>query len=253
MATKAKHNLPIKAASLVILALLWWFLALWISDPMTLSTPLAVGQAITHEFSEGRLIQHLGATGFRVLLAFLFAMSIGGILGYIMGRFPRINAWLDTWLIFFLNLPALVIIVLCYLWIGLNETAAIFAVTLNKIPLVASIFREGARAQNIELRELSQVYKMSFTTKLRHITLPELAPTIASAARAGLSVIWKIVLVVEFLGRSSGIGFQIHLHFQQFNVTMVLAYALSFVACILLLEFAIAQPIERRVNAWRSK
>ena len=29
---------------------------------------------------------------------------------------------------------ALVLIVLCYLWIGLNETAAILAVTLNKIP-----------------------------------------------------------------------------------------------------------------------
>ena len=36
-----------------------------------------------------------------------------------------------------LNVPALVIIILCYVWFGLNEVAAIVAVSLNKIPMVA--------------------------------------------------------------------------------------------------------------------
>lgn len=51
----------------------------------------------------------------------------------------------------FLNLPALVLIVLCYIWIGLNETAAITAVVLNKIPNVATLLREGARALDPDL------------------------------------------------------------------------------------------------------
>ena len=71
--------------------------------------------------------------------------------------------------------------------------------------------------------------------------LPQLAPIIAAAARGGIALIWKIVLVVEFLGRSNGIGFKIHLYFQLFDVAMVLVYALSFVAVMLLIE-ALAPP-----------
>jgi NitT/TauT family transport system permease protein len=74
---------------------------------------------------------------------------------------------------------------------------------------------------------------------------------VVAAARTGLSVIWKIVLVVEFLGRSTGIGRQIHTQFSLFNITGVLAYALSFVALILLIEFLIMQPLERYATRWR--
>ena len=64
-------------------------------------------------------------------------------------------------------------------------------------------------------------------------------------------MIWKIVLVVEFLGRSNGVGFQIHLYFQLFETGMVLAYALSFVGVMLALEYWMIQPMERRARCRR--
>ena len=39
----------------------------------------------------------------------------------------------------------------------------------------------------------------------------------------------EIVLVVEFLGRSNGVGFKIHLLFSSFDVEGVLAWSLAFV------------------------
>ena len=81
--------------------------------------------------------------------------------------------------------------------------------------------------------------------------LPQLAPHIAAAARAGLSLIWKIVLVVELLGRSDGIGFQLHMAFQIFDVASILAYSLAFIAVVQLIELALLQPLERRASAWR--
>ena len=69
--------------------------------------------------------------------------------------------------------------------------------------------------------------------------------------RNGLAIIWKIVLVVEFLGRSNGVGFQIHLYFQLFETGYVLAYAFSFVAVMLVLEYVVLQGIERRSTRWR--
>jgi NitT/TauT family transport system permease protein len=191
-------------------------------------------------------------TLWRVLWAFVFAMSIGVALGFLMGRFPAIDRWLDPWLVVFLNLPALVLIVLCYLWIGLNETAAILAVTLNKIPNVTTVIREGARALNPDLDAMARVFRLSRWTRARHVILPQLAPFVTAAARSGVAVIWKIVLVVEFLGRSSGIGFKIHLYFQLFDVGMVLVYALSFIVVMLAVEALILQPAEARVRRWRT-
>lgn len=221
------------------------------SDPQVLPSPPLVLQSMGELWSQGKIQQHVLATSIRVIWAFSLAMLLGGLLGYLMGRYGTLNAWLDPWLIVFLNLPALVLIVLCYLWLGLNEMAAIIAVTLNKLPLVVTLIREGARNASSELRDLAQVYQLPLSQRLRHIILPELLPHIIAAARAGLSVIWKIVLVVEFLGRGTGIGRQIHIQFSIFNVTGVLAYALSFVTLILLIEFLLMQPLERYATRWR--
>ncbi len=233
--------------------LLIWVVAAWLTgDPQVLPQPTALVRPFVAELMSGRLPWHLWRTLIRVVWAFVLAMSAGLVLGYFMGRHPRLNRWLDPWLVVFLNLPALVLIVLCYLWIGLNETAAILAVTLNKIPSVVVTIREGARALSPDLFAMARVFRMSRSATLRHVVLPQLAPFIAAAARSGIAVIWKIVLVVEFLGRSNGIGFQIHLYFQLFDVRMVLVYALSFVAVMLLVEWAVLQPWERRVRRWRT-
>ncbi|QLL66096.1 ABC transporter permease [Sinorhizobium mexicanum] len=247
-----QHPALVRAFSLGLLLLLWIVAAELTADASVLPRPLALWTPFTEAVASGALPYHLGMTLWRVVCAFVPAMAIGAALGYLMGRVPAVDQWLDPWLVVFLNLPALVLIVLCYLWIGLNETAAIIAVVLNKIPNVATILREGARALDSNLDAMAKVYRMRPLARLRHVVMPQLAPFIAGAARSGIAVIWKIVLVVEFLGRSSGIGFQIHFYFQLFDVAMVLVYALSFIGVMLLVEALILQPSERRVRRWRT-
>ncbi|MDH3791666.1 MAG: ABC transporter permease, partial [Rhodospirillales bacterium] len=62
---------------------------------------------------------------------------------------------------------------------------------------------------------------------------------------------WKIVLVVELLGRSNGVGFQVYTFFQLFDVASIFAYTLAFVAVVQVIETAGLQPLEARVNRWR--
>ena len=150
-----------------------------------------------------------------------------------------------------LNLPALVIIVLAYIWIGLNEIAAIGAVALNKIPNAIVTLREGARSLDPQLDEMADVFRLPYATRLRHVLAPQLAPYFAAAARSGLSLVWKIVLIVELLGRSNGIGFEINIAFQLFDMTLLLAYALPFVVIMLTIETFVVQPFERHVSSWR--
>jgi NitT/TauT family transport system permease protein len=251
-AADAAGRLATAAVSIAVLIAAWSLLAIVKDDASVLPGPWQVAPLIAQEIASGELPRNLAATLRRVVLAFVFAMSVGVPLGLLMGRSWRADRWLDPWLIFFLNLPALVTIVLCYLWIGLTEAAAVTAVALNKIPAVTVTIREGARALDRRLDDMAQVFGMSRFARLRHVVVPQLAPFLASAARSGVSLIWKIVLVVEFLGRSNGIGFKIHLYFQLFDVGMVLAYALSFVAVMLAIETFLVRPWEARAGRWRS-
>lgn len=236
--------------SLVGFLLFWEVLALLIQH-RHLPTPTAVFAVMMRETMTGELPYHIGMTLFRVAVAFVFAMLIGSAIGIVMGRNGRIDQAFDSWLILFLNLPALVIIILCYVWFGRTEVAAIIAVAVNKLPNVAVTVREGARALSRDLAEMAHMYRFGPWKTLRHVTIPQLAPFFLASARTGLSLVWKIVLVVELLGRSNGVGFQLGTYFQMFDVSMILAYALAFIIVVQIIEFGILQPIAARVNRWR--
>jgi NitT/TauT family transport system permease protein len=216
-----------------------------------LPSPAKVASMIVAEARSGDLFFNLAVTLTRVFLAFALAMAAGTAIGLLMGRVRLADRLGDPWLIVLLNLPALVIIVLAYVWGGLTEIAAILAVTMNKLPNTVVAIREGARALDPGLDEMAQAFTLPRWKVLRHIVLPQLAPYVATAARSGLSLIWKIVLVVELLGRPNGVGFEIGIAFQLFDVTRILAYAMAFVAVILAIDTLLVQPLERRASRWR--
>jgi NitT/TauT family transport system permease protein len=247
----ARRNPLVFALSMLALLLAWVALAALRGDPTILPGPRAVAGILWDEAAAGRLWFHLGATLARVVAGFVIAMTLGTALGLVLGRSARLNEYAEPWVVVLLNLPALVVIVLCYLWIGLTEAAAVTAVALNKTPMVLVTLREGVRALDPAIDEMARVFGMGFWARMRHVVAPQLAPWFAASARNGLAVIWKIVLVVEFLGRSNGVGFQIHLYFQLFDIGYVLAYALSFVAVMLAVDFALIQPWERHAARWR--
>ena len=230
-----------------------WYIAAEVAQSRVLPGPVAVLRYVVNEALYGNLLAQLGITLWRVFAAFVVAMVIGSVIGLLMGEMPAVNRVLDPWLIVFLNLPALVIIILAYVWFGLNEAAAIGAVALNKIPNVVVTLREGARALDPGLDEMARAYRLSPWSKLRNVTLPQLQPYFAAASRSGISLIWKIVLVVELLGRPNGVGFELHLNFQLFNVTAILGYTVAFVAVMLAIEYLLVQPLERRTTRWRNK
>jgi NitT/TauT family transport system permease protein len=245
-------NVALRLFSLVLL-IAAWTIGSQIAGSRMLPAPQTVGLALWNEAQSGALAFNLGATLARVAVSFIIAMALGTVLGVVMGRHRVVDRLADPWLVALLNLPALVIIVLAYVWAGLNEPAAIAAVALNKLPNATVTVREGARSLDRQLDEMAQVFNMGRWTRLRHVLVPQLAPYLAAAARSGLSLVWKIVLIVELLGRSNGVGFEIGIAFQLFDVTRILAYAIAFVLVMLAIETFLVQPIERHVSRWRPK
>jgi NitT/TauT family transport system permease protein len=111
-----------------------WYAGAEIAGPRLLPDPQAVALAIYHEavtpgwdlripvidsvIHIGALWFNLGATLARVVISFSIAMAIGTAAGLVMGRYPFADRLGDPWLVVLLNLPALVIIVLAYVWAG---------------------------------------------------------------------------------------------------------------------------------------
>lgn len=242
----------LRLLSFALFLAIWWIAALFVGSAK-LPSPPAVLQVMIAEGSSGALFLHLGATLARVILAFVLAMSLGSAIGYLMGRVKLADRLGDPWLILLLNLPALVVIVLAYIWAGLTEAAAIAAIAINKLPTAIVTLREGTRALDRSLDEMAIVFAMPRWRAFRHVVLPQLAPYIAASARSGLSLVWKIVLVAELLGRPNGVGFEIGVAFQLFDTPRLLAYSLTFAVVVLVIETLLVQPFEARATRWRPR
>ena len=115
--------------SLAAFLLFWEILALLIQHKH-LPPPTEVAAAMAHEFVNGELAFNISITLARVAAAFVIAMFIGSAFGILLGRFKTADRVFDSWVILFLNLPALVIIILCYVTFGILFTAtAVIAAT----------------------------------------------------------------------------------------------------------------------------
>lgn len=237
--------------SLAAFIALWWLGAVLAGSPQLLPSPADVLIVAWRELASGAMLSNIGITLLRVSVAFSLSMIVGSTIGYLAGRSVRGNAYINPWLIISLNMPVLLVIILVYIWIGLNETAAVLAVIIAKTPTVIVTIREGTRALDRGLEDVAAVFHLPLLRRMRRIVLPQLSPYMAAAGRSGLSITWKIVLIVELLGRPNGVGFEMNLFFQSFNVAGVLAYGLAFAAIMLIVETTLLQPWEQRANAWR--
>jgi ABC-type nitrate/sulfonate/bicarbonate transport system permease component len=243
-------KLPARLLGLFVLLIVWQCAA-WLLESDLLPGPYAVLISFWQQTVSATLPYHLGITLARVTVSFFIALVIGVAFGILMGSRLSWDRWLDGLLILGLNIPALVTIILCYIWFGLTESAAVLAVAINKIPTVIVAVREGARAIDPELMQVARVYRLKPTTTFFKVYLPQLYPYLFGAARNGLALIWKIVLVVELLGRSNGIGFQLGSFFQFFDIQNILAYTFAFIIVIFSIEAVILRPLENRLNRWR--
>lgn len=239
-----------KFLPIYLLIIIWQSIAIVANTDVFPSVIDILGSLFDHLINKD-LIFNLGITLQRVFIAFVFSMFIGIFFGIIMGLFRKIDSFFDIFLIIGLNIPALVSIIICYIWFGLSDFSAILAVVINKVPIIIVNIREGVKAMNKKYSQLAQVYEIPKKDLIRKIYLPQIYPYIIATTRLTISLIWKIVLVVELLGRSDGIGFQMAMFFQNFDITSIFAYSFAFIFIVILIEKLILNPLEKKAKRWR--
>jgi NitT/TauT family transport system permease protein len=235
-----------------LLLLAAWQLLAMVFPGRLFPTPIDVAIELWRDTVEGKLLSDMGKTLRRAAVAFVIAMALGTAIGVAFGRNRIADRLFSTWVIVGLNLPAVVIAIVLYIWLGLTEFALIIAVIVNKVPLVITTIREGVRSFSPEYDELGRAFRMPFGRRLKLIFVPQLTPYVLAAARTGLALIWKIVLVFEVLGSDGGVGFRINTLFQFFDMKGILAYTTAFILVVLVFEYWVMRPLEHYVLRWRT-
>src|SRR3990170_505177 len=162
---------------------------------------------------------HLYKTVSRVVLGLTLAMFLGSGLGLVMGLSIKGEKFFESWVMVGLTIPAVVYAIICLLWFGLNDSAAVIAIGITAFPAVAINMWQGVK--DIDMQPIA------------------------------MGISWKIATTVELIGMSSGVGYMLHYWFGLFSMTQVFAWTLTFVIVLLFIEYVLINPFEKRATAWR--
>ncbi|WP_200250691.1 ABC transporter permease [Thiococcus pfennigii] len=194
---------------------------------------------------------NLATTVSRVAVGFLVSFLIGSIAGVLIGRFRFLESAAKPYFSVALTIPALCWGTIAILLFGISELTAVFTIAVVVGPVIALNFVSGMKSLDPSLLDMAKVFNLRQATIVQQLILPQLVPYALAATRYGFSLSWKVVVIVEMLGLSNGIGYEITYWFNMFSMEKVLALTLIFSFFMLLVEYAAIRPVERRLTRWR--
>lgn len=231
-------------------------LGLWEVMARTTASPLvpSVGEIVSEVrrlVVGGFAIRQIGITLGRILAGFGVAFVISLVIGIAAARSVTFRRFCDPAIILGLTVPGLVWALLCVIWFGVGLTTPIVAIALGITPVMILHVLQGMKAVDSEIVEMAHVFKLSRRDKLIHIWIPSLIPHLIGGARVGLSLGWKVIVLVELFGLSNGVGYQLNSEFSSQNVAGVLAWTIVFWAVMVVIEYGVLQSLERASSKWR--
>jgi NitT/TauT family transport system permease protein len=242
--------LPPLFAVLSVLGI-WW--ALYMIYPRLLPSPLSTLREAVRLVSDGTFFFHMYQSLRRVFVGAVFAMLLSVGVGIYMGTVVMGERFFQPLVVLGLTIPGLMWALIAVMLFGINEWSPYFAVTVTIFPMLVINIWAGVKSLDKELMDMSHVFHFTKWMKISQVILPQLVPNIFAATRYGLGLAWKVVVVVEMFGTSNGVGYQVMKSYQVFNMEGVIAWTLTFVAAMIVLEYGIINLAERRLTAWRPK
>lgn len=234
--------------SLILLVLAWWVASLIVGErilpPPTEVFPKAWELIVTGTFAEP-----LFASLFRLLIGFILAMSLGISLGIATAQLVKLGIAAVASLTIIMSMPSLVIIFIAMIMLGQTDLTIILIVCLLVFPFVAVPMRDAMKDIDHDILSMADSFKVTSWRKILDVYIPYLIPPILASCRIGFSLSWKMVVLSEVFGFTSGIGWMISLAYWQYDLTVLIAWLLIFILLILFIEQLIRMG-ERRVVKW---
>lgn len=230
----------------------FWWVASLIYPPSVIPGPMPVAAEMAGILTGGEFLPNFYSTFFRVFVSFAIAMTVATFLGILMGSNKYAEWYFETYVLVGLTIPSLAIAMISLLIFGLGNLAAVIAITVTILPVITENMWEGTKNLDNELVRMGRSFGAGRGKLIREVVLPQLIPYLLAASRFGLSLSWKVTIIVEYLGLGDGVGYQIRQAFSMFSFTGVLAWTLLFAMAMIIIEFVVIKAVERRLTRWRT-
>jgi NitT/TauT family transport system permease protein len=234
----------------LLLSATWEAMALWLHSPLVPGCG-AILRELVEIVRSGFAFSEIGVTFLRMSLGFLLALLFALPVGILTAVSRTAERFFEPGVILGLTVPGLVWALLCVIWFGVSLASPVVAVALGVLPALVISVHQGVRSLEQERVEMVRVFRLPPSLVLRKVWLPLLYSFIVSGCRIGLSIAWKVIVLVEIFGMSDGVGYQLNSKFSTQDVEGVIAWTLAFWIAMLVIEHGIFRPLEVHANRWK--
>jgi len=189
------------------------------------------------------LARHTYASFGRVLLAVAIAVVTGTAL-MLAARFLHLSRILvaDRLLPLLNAFPTVGWAILAVVWFGVNDAAVVAVIVAILLPFTMVNVWSGLLTLDEDAYEMARSFTRDRPRRLRHLVLPALLPEIVASARVSYGVGWKVGIVAEIFGVTTGLGYLMSYARTVYDTALLYA---SIVA-ILILVFVVDQLVFAR-------
>ncbi len=201
--------------------------------------------------SNGKLNQHLIASGIEFGVGMLLALVVGISVGIAMGASTTVDRLLVWWVSAFDATPRIAFAPLLIIWFGIGlESKMVLVFISGLFPILLST-ASGVRTTSRELLEMANSFSVPRAMQFRAIILPGAVPFVITGVRLGISRGLIGIVVGEMIASTQGIGWMLSNASDTFNMVRVFALiiVLAFVGVTLT---TLARWLERRFDSWRA-
>lgn len=238
-----------KALKILLIVLFWigvWGIASYlIAKPLLFPSPLAVLQRLLVLLRTKEFYLVTARSIWNVLSGILIAIGLGCVLSALTSRVSVLRDLLLPLITVIKTTPVASFIILLLIWIGAPNVPTVITF-LIVLPLIWTNLDVGYAKIDVQLNEVTRVYRLSYFDRLRVLILPSLHPYFISACRASLGLAWKAGIAAEIIASPRGtIGTMIGDAKQYINYVDLFAWTLTVVLLSLLIEFAFSALFEK--------
>jgi NitT/TauT family transport system permease protein len=235
-----------------LLVAVWWIASL----PMphfVLPGPPRVFEALALISANGDLWANLAITLGRVAAGFVLATLIGLPLGILLGASKRIGEFFEPVIPVMNTVSSAIWAIFAIIWFGVSNTTTVFVVFMTAMPLIVTNVWQGTRTVNADFIELAHTLRMPQHKVMSKIYLPTILPHFFSGARLAFGFGWRVSLVAETLGSSSGVGYRLRQAADLIQTDQVFAWTLALVVMMAVLEMGVLRPLENHLFRWKKE
>ncbi|QQR38496.1 ABC transporter permease subunit [Devosia rhizoryzae] len=224
----------------------------WVS-PVFLPPPASILSAFLRLFHTGyvdsTLLQHIGASLWRVFSALFFSVLVGVPAGLLIATSPTGRGVLDPIVEFLRPLPPLAYLPLVIIWFGIGETSKVLVIALSMAPAIIISTAAGVRSASKSQVNAARAFGATPLQLLTHVLLPAAVPSILTGIRIALGAGWTTLVAAELVAAGRGLGYMIQ-SAAQFLVTDVVIAGILVISAIAFAFEALLRFIERRYVPW---